>query len=143
MLFLPHENFIFEYVINWFEAYFDPLFNIGEGLNIVWYFHMSLVVISPIWPPFLHKLVALFCSVFGPWSELKVVLIWPIHHVSFTLFFCLVIILYTLCYSTFWTLFCIPFLAYLYTDFEAAIYCKCSYFRSIFSVVEGNFSVLV
>ena len=74
---------------------------------------------------------------------LKVVLFWPILHVSFTLFFCLVVILYASCYSTFWALFCIPFLAYLYTDFEAAIYCKCSYFWSIFSAVEGNFSVWV
>ena len=97
----------------------------------------------PYLAPFLHKLAAPFASVFGPWSELKVALFWPILHVSFTLFFCLVIILYTSCFSTFWASFYITFLACLYTDFEAAIYCKCSYFWSIFSVVEGNFSVWV
>ena len=58
----------------------------------------------PYLAPFLHKLAALFASVFGPWSELKVALFWPILHVSLTLFFFLEIILYTSCYSTFLSL---------------------------------------
>ena len=64
---------------------------------------------------FLHKLAAPFASVFGPWSELKVALFWPILHVSLTFFFSLVIILYTSCYSTFWaSILCLFFSMFVY-----------------------------
>ena len=96
---------------------------------------------SPLSPSFLHVFLAYCVFTFRPWSELKVAIFWPPCHVSLTIFFCLVNALYTSCYSHFWASFCFAFLACLYTDFEDSINCKCAYFWSLFSVVEGNFSV--
>ena len=97
----------------------------------------------PYLAPFLHKLAAPYASVFGFSTELKVALFWPILHVSLTFFFCLVIILYTSCYSTFWASILCLFIACLYIDLGLAIYCKHSYFWSLFNVVEGNYSVWI
>ena len=114
------------------------MFHLGPFM--VWDFHMPLHVISLFWSPFLHVLVAYHAFVFGLFTVLKIVLFWPIHHVSLRVFGRLVNSLHTSCYSLFWASFSIAFLACLYTVLGILQFCKYAYFWSLFNVVEGNFS---